>query len=290
MKLRYTPLQIDVVSVESPESPSHDVMQTADDLGGMPVVCCGLHSQVPLVAAAIKSVDPECRVVYCMTDAASLPLPLSERDQGQCRRGARGRDDHLRAGVRRRVRGGQPALRAPRGTPRGAGRRRDRRDRSGRGGHLDSVRARGRGAGRGDQRRRGARRDAAARAAAVVRRHPRASPRGEPPHALRAHAGRAGAQRSSRCPRCRRTRPSRSTRRWSRPASGSATRACGSRSSERLAGPSRGRGHHDGPGPTDDPAFFAACFAAGAAAVDVARGLSDDSVRTGAAPDSGESA
>ena len=45
-----------------------------------------------------------------------------------------------------------------------------------------------------------------------------------------------------------------------------------------------------GRGPTDDPAFFAACFATGAAAVDVARGLSDDSVRAGAAPGSGESA
>ena len=78
MKLRYTPLQADVISVESPESPEHDLMQSADDLLGMPVVCCGLHSQVPLVAAAIKQRDPECRVVYCMTDSASLALPLSD--------------------------------------------------------------------------------------------------------------------------------------------------------------------------------------------------------------------
>jgi hypothetical protein len=78
MKLRYTPLQTDVVSVESPESPHHDAMLAAEDLGGMPVVCCGLHSQVPLVAAAIKQVDPDCRVAYCMTDGASLALPLSD--------------------------------------------------------------------------------------------------------------------------------------------------------------------------------------------------------------------
>jgi hypothetical protein len=78
MKLRYTPMQTDVVSVESPESPAHDVMQTADDLLGMPVVCCGLHSQVPLVAAAIKQSSPECVVAYCMTDGASLALPLSD--------------------------------------------------------------------------------------------------------------------------------------------------------------------------------------------------------------------
>ena len=78
MKLRYTPLQIDVMSVESPESPFHDVMLTADDLAGMPVVCCGLHSQVPLVAAAIKQSDPGCSVAYCMTDSGSLALPLSD--------------------------------------------------------------------------------------------------------------------------------------------------------------------------------------------------------------------
>ena len=78
MKLRYSPMQIDVVSVESPESPAHPVMQSADDLAGMPVVCCGLHSQVPLVAAAIKQVDPACRVAYCMTDGASLALPISD--------------------------------------------------------------------------------------------------------------------------------------------------------------------------------------------------------------------
>ena len=78
MKLRYSPMQTDVVSVESPESASHGSMSVADDLGGMPVVCCGLHSQVPLVAAAIKQADPERTVVYCMTDAASLALPLSD--------------------------------------------------------------------------------------------------------------------------------------------------------------------------------------------------------------------
>jgi hypothetical protein len=77
MKLRYTPHQRDVLSVESPESPHHAVMASADDLGGVPVACCGLHSHVPLVAAAIKSADPLLRVVYCMTDQAALPLPLS---------------------------------------------------------------------------------------------------------------------------------------------------------------------------------------------------------------------
>jgi hypothetical protein len=78
MKLRYTPLQRDVLAVESPESVYHELMAHADDLGGCPVVCCGLHSHVPLVAAAVKAVDPDLRVAYCMTDQAALPIALSE--------------------------------------------------------------------------------------------------------------------------------------------------------------------------------------------------------------------
>lgn len=78
MKLRYSPLQLDVLAVEEPASESHEVMVTASDLGGMPVACCGLHSQVPLVAAAVKTLDPSLAVAYVMTDFASLPLPLSD--------------------------------------------------------------------------------------------------------------------------------------------------------------------------------------------------------------------
>lgn len=78
MKLRYTPLQVDVLAVESQESPHHEVMRQSVDVAGMPVVCCGLHSQVPLVAAAIKDVDPSLSVAYCMTDGAALALPLSD--------------------------------------------------------------------------------------------------------------------------------------------------------------------------------------------------------------------
>jgi len=87
MKLRYTPLQVDVVSVESQESAHHETMRTATSLGGMPVVCCGLHSQVPLVAAAVKSADPNLKVAYCMTDEAALALPLSDVIRASVREG-----------------------------------------------------------------------------------------------------------------------------------------------------------------------------------------------------------
>ena len=77
MKLRYTPLQRDVLAVEEPASDAHRVMAEARSLRGMPVVCCGLHSQVPLVAAAAKERIPGLKVAYVMSDGASLPLAVS---------------------------------------------------------------------------------------------------------------------------------------------------------------------------------------------------------------------
>jgi len=84
MKLRYTPLQRNVLSVEAQESPYHQIMEDAVSIEGIPVVCCGLHSQVPLVAAAIKQVDASLRVGYVMTDQAALPLAFSQL-VAQCR-------------------------------------------------------------------------------------------------------------------------------------------------------------------------------------------------------------
>lgn len=78
MKLRYTPSQRNVLAVEEPASPWHEVMSQAATLDAMPVVCCGLHSRMPLVAAAAKFARPDARVAYVMTDQASLPLALSD--------------------------------------------------------------------------------------------------------------------------------------------------------------------------------------------------------------------
>jgi len=52
-------------------------MESRDSLEGVPVVCCGLHSQVPLVAAAIKQLIPHAVVAYVMDDAGALALKLS---------------------------------------------------------------------------------------------------------------------------------------------------------------------------------------------------------------------
>jgi hypothetical protein len=77
MKLRYTPFQHEVLSVEEPASPYHNIMRQTTSLEGTPVVCCELHSQAPLVAAAIKQLKPDARIVYCMTDEAALLASFS---------------------------------------------------------------------------------------------------------------------------------------------------------------------------------------------------------------------
>jgi len=73
LKLRYTSLQADTGVAEEAMGPA-----PATDLGGLPVVACDLHSQVACVALAFAAAAPGRRLVYVMTDAAALPLALSD--------------------------------------------------------------------------------------------------------------------------------------------------------------------------------------------------------------------
>ncbi|MGI8758718.1 MAG: DUF3866 family protein [Acidimicrobiales bacterium] len=75
MKLRYTSLQADTGSAEELHA---GALAEADDLAGVPVIACGLHSQVPCVAVAFKHARPELRLAYVMTDGGSLPLAGSD--------------------------------------------------------------------------------------------------------------------------------------------------------------------------------------------------------------------
>lgn len=77
MKLRYTPAQCDVLAVESPESPHHDVMADARSLHGAPVVATSLHSQLVPVLCGVRRKHPNVRVVYVMTDGAALEAGFS---------------------------------------------------------------------------------------------------------------------------------------------------------------------------------------------------------------------
>jgi hypothetical protein len=75
IKLRYTPHQIAVKSEELHR-------ELPENLKGVPVVVCGLHSQIGPVIAAIKTLRPEVRIAYIMTDAAALPIAFSRLVRG----------------------------------------------------------------------------------------------------------------------------------------------------------------------------------------------------------------
>jgi hypothetical protein len=71
MKLPYTPLQHAVVHVEEGFAESGE----PKTLGGMPVVCCSLHSQVAPVCAALGR---DLEVAYVQLPGGALPVQLSD--------------------------------------------------------------------------------------------------------------------------------------------------------------------------------------------------------------------
>jgi len=68
MKLPYTPMQTAVRHVE-------ETRELPETLGGMPVVCCSLHSQVAPVCAGIGAA---ARVAYVQVAGGALPVALSD--------------------------------------------------------------------------------------------------------------------------------------------------------------------------------------------------------------------
>jgi hypothetical protein len=67
VKLPYTPAQAAVRHAE-------EAGELAETLGGMPVVCCSLHSQVVPSCAALAGL----RVAYVQLEGGALPVPLSD--------------------------------------------------------------------------------------------------------------------------------------------------------------------------------------------------------------------
>jgi hypothetical protein len=81
MKLRYTPVQTEFLTVEEQNSPYREQINKFESLAGLPVVLCPLHSMVaPVVATAkylSKKLDFPCKISFIMTDSAALPLSIS---------------------------------------------------------------------------------------------------------------------------------------------------------------------------------------------------------------------
>jgi Protein of unknown function (DUF3866) len=80
MKLPYTPLQHAVIHAEEGAALS-------EDLAGMPVVCCSLHSQVAPVCAGLGEGR---RVAYVQLPGGALPVSLSDALRALRRRGLLG--------------------------------------------------------------------------------------------------------------------------------------------------------------------------------------------------------
>ncbi|MEX2457449.1 MAG: DUF3866 family protein [Actinomycetota bacterium] len=78
MKLRYTPAQVKVASVEEQSSPDHGALSTARSLDGLPVVWAPLHSMLGAVAAGARAAGAG-RIVHVMTDGAALPAAYSRQ-------------------------------------------------------------------------------------------------------------------------------------------------------------------------------------------------------------------
>ncbi len=81
MKMRYTSLQTDTGSFEESfdeESFDDPFPEPGDALHSVPVIVCSLHSQMAAAAIAFHHAAPDARLVYVMTDGASLPLAMSD--------------------------------------------------------------------------------------------------------------------------------------------------------------------------------------------------------------------
>lgn len=78
MKLRYTPFQVKLNSVEEQDSIYHNKFEDFSSLDNMPVVVGTLHSMLTPFVASYKRNNPDKKLVYIMTDGAALPIYLSK--------------------------------------------------------------------------------------------------------------------------------------------------------------------------------------------------------------------
>lgn len=78
MKLRYTPVQVAVESVEAQESAAHKKLKSVSSIKPMTVIAGGLHSQLAPVCVTAKAIKPDVRIAYVMTDGGALPIAISD--------------------------------------------------------------------------------------------------------------------------------------------------------------------------------------------------------------------
>lgn len=77
LKLRYTPLQLRVCSVEEEASPHRAAYEQFAGLRGTPVVAAELLSQAAAAAIAARATAPDLRIALVHLDSAALPIAFS---------------------------------------------------------------------------------------------------------------------------------------------------------------------------------------------------------------------
>lgn len=79
VKMRYSPHQLLVQSIESQESPFHERLAKRSMLKRpLPVICCELHSQAIAAALALRELSPDILLGYLMTDEGALAASYSQ--------------------------------------------------------------------------------------------------------------------------------------------------------------------------------------------------------------------
>lgn len=78
MKMRYTPFQVAIQSIEEQGSPYHESIKNFKSLNNMPVIVGSLHSMLAPAIAFLKYCNPQLNITYIMSDGASLPISISK--------------------------------------------------------------------------------------------------------------------------------------------------------------------------------------------------------------------
>lgn len=79
MKVRYTPMQVQISFIEEENKAEHDLYNVQMDLKGKVVIFGELHSMLPPACAFLKRYgNKKIKTAYIMTDHAALPLCYSD--------------------------------------------------------------------------------------------------------------------------------------------------------------------------------------------------------------------
>jgi hypothetical protein len=78
MKLKYTPIQMNCMTVEAQESKYHHIFNDVVSIQDMPVIIGSLHSVLAPCSIYLKSIKPDIKLCYIMTEGGALPIYMSD--------------------------------------------------------------------------------------------------------------------------------------------------------------------------------------------------------------------